>query len=1153
MGGDDTPNDAVVDTVVTNILGLVEAGEMDDDDEAFSVDGGDGYRNGSGTGTGASDAVSRLQLDLSTRGLVDEVVARLDVERVATPRSSPHSSHREASASTSPGHGSDGGSVGDGGGASVLFHRTPRGSVVADAGRSLSARASPSAATPVHAMEVSTPFIEERIVMSQSLRNIERLLQRIESVLSPSPSISRAKQSAGTPVLVASEEAAARFPRAELFGASTTATAAGGLSLAATTADAGPDCSPAGALGLRLYELQLAGDASCDVHFEAPQCCHARALSGGDAARGAATRRHGQSSAAVVVESVPAHSVVILSACPRLHREFLAAQPSGAPVRLPAPANSMVLRMWLQILYLGTLNVETTPTVLRLPTAGTGGHGGGEQGEAGAATTSRGAVVMAESLVLLKLVQLCVLALRFDSPHVVRSCQRVLANHVNPRSVALVVTWLKQQDKGGGGGDDDGGGEDPFQVPLEARAWLVETLRHVADVVGQQQQGAFAKHLTVREALGLLPRFVDVVTNASPKPLESELQHTCASVAQSLAESLRLQPGALAAALEDDADSHLADTHGEDVADNEGLALVALAMLVFGESATELLRKLGVGVPGPAALRALQWFWCAAPPGAASNGVLGGAGGEAAASSAPISAPLLRRAVGHRLALWLHTNTSRSDSVAPPSSAAATAVARGLVNTIAATGGASGGGADLLSQAMRDLSSAGSDQVPVALRCALALLAKASELPAQDEDVAAVQASRAAAALLVAAGFSTSSSTTASAHRTAPGRKRLVVVGGFSGRRLDVVESLDPVTGQWEALAPLSSLRTGACAAAVAVGGDRAGAVVVCGGYAGGELDLDSCEALVMGGCGASTSSSAWTPLPRMSQRRRGCAGAAWRGRVVVFGGCTDGGRAVADCELYDPASGRWLPLPPMRHARSACCAVAARLRLGGSGRQRSEPEDCVVVLGGVKAAGEFVAAVEVLVMGRSGDSPEWRGLGDMPDPRSHCAAVAVPSDGSAADDDLADRVLVLGGSSARVQFMRDVVLFDPAAVSEQEEQPLPWPQRRVQAKATVGESAASAVARWRTVTPLRCPRAGCAAAVVDGRVWVCGGWPKHGFSLKSVEVAKLEALLLAPAAAVVADSPFEEVEVCGDGSCWSFAPPMAVARGGCAVAVAEL
>ena len=92
------------------------------------------------------------------------------------------------------------------------------------------------------------------------------------------------------------------------------------------------------------------------------------------------------------------------------------------------------------------------------------------------------------------------------------------------------------------------------------------------------------------------------------------------------------------------------------------------------------------------------------------------------------------------------------------------------------------------------------------------------------------------------------------------------------------------------------------------------GAAVLLGRYIcvvggdNGEQALDSVEMYDI-------EAKAWTALPPMMSRRKGCVAAGFGGCLYVFGG-TDGNQVLNSCEQYNIATQSWLLLPPMKCRR---------------------------------------------------------------------------------------------------------------------------------------------------------------------------------------------------------------------------------------------
>ena len=1018
--------------------------------------------------------------------------------------------------------------------------RTPRGGYDA-----------PAAST--HSIDNSrqSPELEDRVLMSESLRNIERLLRRIESVLTPSPQRHQSSTRNDSATRTA-------FPRAQLFGE-----------------DDGPPQSIASHLGERLYELYLAGDSSCDVVLEPLGATGASA------------------------QGIHVHSVAILSACPVLYRKCIkpAARAQGTSVPavravVPGAVDVVVLRMLCQILYTGALDMQTTT---HRPPASAGRT-----------------IVIDEDHVALKLVQLGLLSLLYELNEVADSCEAALSGHLSPMGIGVLLQWLEKE-----GTSTHGlrwlegcvlprvsaavlasGGDSNF-----AKALTIETCLQVLPLFVDDALGASGP-------LGstTLPKHPNPAARDAPPDFANQLHATRTDYAQALLQFLR-QGGAspasssqltktsgLGIALRDQALSALCSRsrlHAEFLEHHCPSPTTVLLLLLFGDSCVPYLLYKDSETADSDLIASLSWYW--------DSGDL-----VTTSQPEPIAATTLYRAVS-RCLQFLETANLHSDGGAGENSRRSNSTTidwTGFVQNLTTAlqlSNSSGTGsfiwkqqsvslANILETALLALGLVSLWQIPTELRHALVLLEKAHELSQTEDEVEragadeaisvlspqrqrhpvprAVSASQlfaataaparvaadlfnssdalalpssvGAATEINAAFDSNSSGRTPGCESTSDGgqfvqpvpapRPCVVVVGGFSGRRLDVAEAFDPAIGTWTVLPRMLSLRTGCCAAAADGVGGECG-LVVAGGYSGGDFDLDSCEAFV------GSSRDQWAPLPPMSERRRSAAAASWRGCVVVVGGSTDHGRPMQSCEMYVPISGRWVPLPPLHRARSGCVAVSAKLQLVGADG-RATMEECVVVLGGVNSAGEFIAEIEILRCiddGHGGESMQWDVLGSMPVPRSHFAAVAVPASSTKqmqreGADVEGDQLLIIGGSCAKQQFLRSVVLWDPNGSFVDH-----------------GGGERCPVGTWKEMPPLRVPRAACSAVVLHGAVFVCGGWPKYGYSLKSVETLSM----LAVGSASCSDK--NDGAAKPESQRWEFAPPMTVARGGCAAAVVTL
>jgi hypothetical protein len=159
---------------------------------------------------------------------------------------------------------------------------------------------------------------------------------------------------------------------------------------------------------------------------------------------------------------------------------------------------------------------------------------------------------------------------------------------------------------------------------------------------------------------------------------------------------------------------------------------------------------------------------------------------------------------------------------------------------------------------------------------------------------------------------------------------------------------------------------------------------------------------------------------------------------LLVAGGSTAGGAAVASAEIFSEQTGAWTPAPSMAAARSAHTATS----LGTVEMLFSGGVD-VLVAGGV-AGGAALASAEVY--GAAGNA--WTTVSPMAQARSAHAAVRLAS----------GRVLVAGGVDAGTA-LASAEVFDPATST------------------------------WRSAPPMAHARWGhTATLLVDGKVLVAGG-----------------------------------------------------------------
>lgn len=134
-------------------------------------------------------------------------------------------------------------------------------------------------------------------------------------------------------------------------------------------------------------------------------------------------------------------------------------------------------------------------------------------------------------------------------------------------------------------------------------------------------------------------------------------------------------------------------------------------------------------------------------------------------------------------------------------------------------------------------------------------------------------------------------------------------VAGDPGKDLDTVEKLDPRTGNWQAVVPLSSPRSYFTSVSVEL------MPYMLGGFkTQGSCALSSCERLGR--------RQQWEDVSPMNVPRYGAAAAALRGTIFVYGG-NDGKDDLRNGEGYDPQTNNWSTLNPMPFARSHCMMVA--------------------------------------------------------------------------------------------------------------------------------------------------------------------------------------------------------------------------------------
>jgi len=174
--------------------------------------------------------------------------------------------------------------------------------------------------------------------------------------------------------------------------------------------------------------------------------------------------------------------------------------------------------------------------------------------------------------------------------------------------------------------------------------------------------------------------------------------------------------------------------------------------------------------------------------------------------------------------------------------------------------------------------------------------------------------------------------------------------------------------------------------------------------------------------------SGLWTLKTGLS--RGAGAVVAHDGKLFYLGGLNADGDAVANADVYDPATNAWTPLFDMPTARDHLGAAV----IGGR----------LYVVGGRQAAfGTEIAATEALDL----TSLRWRGgLAPLPDPRAGSAASVA-----------GDEIVVIGGESPD-GVHEDVDAYHPGTDT------------------------------WRTLAAVPLPRHGIQGVPFGGGLWIAGG-----------------------------------------------------------------
>jgi N-acetylneuraminic acid mutarotase len=169
-----------------------------------------------------------------------------------------------------------------------------------------------------------------------------------------------------------------------------------------------------------------------------------------------------------------------------------------------------------------------------------------------------------------------------------------------------------------------------------------------------------------------------------------------------------------------------------------------------------------------------------------------------------------------------------------------------------------------------------------------------------------------------------------------------------------------------------------------------------------------------------------WQTLAQMPAGRHHLMATAYGDKIYLFGGATaQSWEPPATVWVYDPASDTWQELPPMPEPRLAGAAVTLN--------------DKIYIAGGAGGSQDLLEF--------SPDQADWRPLSAPNQAREHVNAVVFE-----------DEIWFLGGRWSGEGELASVEIYTPATDT------------------------------WRNGPPMQVPRAGFAAAVVDGHIVVAGG-----------------------------------------------------------------
>jgi hypothetical protein len=279
----------------------------------------------------------------------------------------------------------------------------------------------------------------------------------------------------------------------------------------------------------------------------------------------------------------------------------------------------------------------------------------------------------------------------------------------------------------------------------------------------------------------------------------------------------------------------------------------------------------------------------------------------------------------------------------------------------------------------------------------------------------------------------------------------IYAVGGGGARfaSLNAVEVFDPKAGPWVTVRSMPTLRSGAMAVTL---GDQI--VVIGGGFKkpdGKFTFLRTVECY-------SPAIDRWSPGPDLLQPHDYPACAVCDGWVYILGGhhpdATEGGPQTdpgfAFCERWRPGAARWEEIAPLPTPRFAASAVAL------DGR--------VAVTGGVAFTPNGFLEYDRVEVYESGRNAWERAAWTLP--------WTAAAHGLAAID---GRLYLCGG------FSGDAGIGTKAA--------------------SCAASAPDGLGRWEALPPLPEPRAAMGTAVVDGTLYLIGGWAADRSVMASVAV----------------------------------------------------